>query len=98
LALAHQRLRARQVDLVTDVEGEEPDELPEEAHVGRRAYFFVFFSGTRMVSTGTWLWRTTFSATLPIRRWLSPLRPALPLTIESQRREASRMHMEASPT
>src|SRR5262249_20161971 len=56
------------------------------------------FSGTRIVSTGTFACRTTFSATLPIRRWLSPLRPDVLMTIESARRAASRMHCDASPT
>ena len=50
-----------------------------------------------MVSTGTVEWRTTFSATLPIRRCDSPLRPDVLITTRSARRAASRMHCEASP-
>src|SRR5262249_1461964 len=107
LPFADQGLRTGQVDLVADVEGEEPDEVSDEAHVPgvlrpAARHYDPFFrcgvSGTRMVSTGTCACRTTFSATLPMSRWLRPLRPAVLMTIESARRAASRMHCEASPT
>ena len=38
------------------------------------------------MSTGTGAWRTTFSATLPIRRCARPLRPAVAITTESTSR------------
>ena len=53
--------------------------------------------GTRRVSTGTVACRTTFSATLPIRKCASPLRPDVAITMLSARRAASMMRWDASP-
>ena len=53
--------------------------------------------GTRSVSTGTVACRTTFSATLPIRKCASPVRPDVAMTMLSARRRASMMRWEASP-
>ena len=43
-------------------------------------YVFVL---DRNVSTGHGAWRTTFSATLPMSRWLSPVRPCVERTMRS---------------
>ena len=53
--------------------------------------------GTRRVSTGTVACRTTFSATLPMRKCARPLRPDVAMTMLSARRAASMMRWEASP-
>src|SRR5207302_4285089 len=52
----------------------------------------------RTVSTGRGEWRTTFSATLPIRKWASPVRPCVAMTTQVARRAASTMRPAGSPT
>ncbi len=93
--------------VASDIRASGPRRRPRRWAAGRCApcprpnsrpaiYFFLpparrFGMGTRRVSTGTVACRTTRSATLPMRKWATPVRPDVAMTMLSARRAASMM-------
>src|SRR5262249_3118226 len=74
---------------------------PWSPPTGFETYFFCrrgerLRTGTRSVRTGTVACRTTFSATLPMRKWARPVRPEVAMMMQSWSRDAWRIPSLAS--